>query len=172
MSMGGRASVLRSMIEVRGSNLWLSSAGQGSDNRRCLLAPWLADVQAVLSITPERWQRLASTLPLELLTRPPAAGEWSAQTPTLVTHVAMCGEKKPVEQKANRHVRKRGGSSSRRPRSLRDEPGEIERRTSPLPLLTVGARIVREVKERWLPLRLNAFLLLTLQLLDTFRWRG
>ncbi|MBV9230470.1 MAG: DinB family protein [Chloroflexi bacterium] len=35
-------------------------------------------VQAVLSITPERWQRLVSTLPIDLLTRPPAAGEWSA----------------------------------------------------------------------------------------------
>ena len=35
-------------------------------------------VQAVLSTTPERWQRLVSTLPLDLLTRPPAPGEWSA----------------------------------------------------------------------------------------------
>jgi hypothetical protein len=42
------------------------------------LTPWLADVQAVLSTTPERWQRLVSTLPIDLLTRPPAAGEWSA----------------------------------------------------------------------------------------------
>ncbi len=39
---------------------------------------WLADVQAVLSTTPERWQRLISTLPIDLLTRPPAVGEWSA----------------------------------------------------------------------------------------------
>lgn len=38
----------------------------------------LEDVQAVLSITPERWQRLVSTLPIDLLTRPPVAGEWSA----------------------------------------------------------------------------------------------
>lgn len=38
----------------------------------------LAHVQAVLSTTPERWQRLVSTLPLDLLTRPPMAGEWSA----------------------------------------------------------------------------------------------
>jgi uncharacterized damage-inducible protein DinB len=38
----------------------------------------LENVQAVLSTTPERWQRLVSTLPLDLLTRPPAAGEWSA----------------------------------------------------------------------------------------------
>ena len=36
------------------------------------------DVRAVLSITPERWQRLASTLPADLLSRPPATGEWSA----------------------------------------------------------------------------------------------
>lgn len=36
------------------------------------------DVVAVLSTTPERWQRLVSTLPAELLTRSPAAGEWSA----------------------------------------------------------------------------------------------
>jgi uncharacterized damage-inducible protein DinB len=35
-------------------------------------------VQAVLSTTPERWQRLVSTLPMDLLTRPPAPGEWSA----------------------------------------------------------------------------------------------
>lgn len=42
------------------------------------MTPWLGDVQAVLSTTPERWQRLVSTLPIELLTRPPAAGEWSA----------------------------------------------------------------------------------------------
>ncbi|HET9918700.1 MAG TPA: DinB family protein [Ktedonobacteraceae bacterium] len=35
-------------------------------------------VHAVLSTTPERWQRLVSTLPVDLLTRPPAEGEWSA----------------------------------------------------------------------------------------------
>ena len=38
----------------------------------------LEDVQAVLSTTPERWQRLVSTLPIDLLTRPPVTGEWSA----------------------------------------------------------------------------------------------
>ena len=38
----------------------------------------LEDVRAVLSTTPERWQRLVNTLPIDLLTRPPAAGEWSA----------------------------------------------------------------------------------------------
>ncbi|MBA2284124.1 MAG: DinB family protein [Ktedonobacteraceae bacterium] len=38
----------------------------------------VAHVQAVLSTTPERWQRLVNTLPLELLTRPPVTGEWSA----------------------------------------------------------------------------------------------
>lgn len=38
----------------------------------------LENVQAVLSTTPERWQRLVSTLPIDLLTRPPVAGEWSA----------------------------------------------------------------------------------------------
>ncbi|HEY0754753.1 MAG TPA: DinB family protein [Ktedonobacteraceae bacterium] len=38
----------------------------------------IEDVQAVLSITPERWQRLVSTFPLDLLTRAPVAGEWSA----------------------------------------------------------------------------------------------
>ncbi len=42
------------------------------------MTTWLADVQAVLSTTPERWQRLVSTLPIDLLTRSPAAGEWSA----------------------------------------------------------------------------------------------
>src|SRR5579863_1449797 len=35
-------------------------------------------VQAVLSTTPERWQRLVSTLPIDLLSRPPVVGEWSA----------------------------------------------------------------------------------------------
>ncbi|MGH2497237.1 MAG: DinB family protein [Ktedonobacteraceae bacterium] len=35
-------------------------------------------VQAVLSTTPERWLRLVSTLPIDLLTRAPVAGEWSA----------------------------------------------------------------------------------------------
>ena len=35
-------------------------------------------VHAVLSTTPERWQRLVSTLPMDLLTRPPVEGEWSA----------------------------------------------------------------------------------------------
>lgn len=38
----------------------------------------LEHVQAVLSTTPERWQRLVSTLPIDLLTRPSVAGEWSA----------------------------------------------------------------------------------------------
>jgi uncharacterized damage-inducible protein DinB len=38
----------------------------------------LKEVQAVLSTTPERWQRLVGTLPADLLSRPPAAGEWSA----------------------------------------------------------------------------------------------
>ena len=35
-------------------------------------------VHAVLSTTPERWQRLVNSLPIDLLSRPPAAGEWSA----------------------------------------------------------------------------------------------
>ncbi len=39
---------------------------------------WLKNVQAILSTTPERWQRLVSTLPVDLLNRPPAEGEWSA----------------------------------------------------------------------------------------------
>ncbi len=39
----------------------------------------LEDVHAVLSTTPERWQRLVSTLPFDLLNRPPAEGEWSAR---------------------------------------------------------------------------------------------
>lgn len=38
----------------------------------------LENVQAVLSTTPERWQRLVTTLPHDLLVRPPAAEEWSA----------------------------------------------------------------------------------------------
>ncbi|GCE22148.1 DinB family protein [Dictyobacter kobayashii] len=38
----------------------------------------LEDIYAILSTTPERWQRLVGTLPIGLLTRPPATGEWSA----------------------------------------------------------------------------------------------
>ena len=38
----------------------------------------LEPVHAVLSTTPERWQRLVSTFPIDLLTRPAAEGEWSA----------------------------------------------------------------------------------------------
>ena len=38
------------------------------------------NISAILSTTPERWQRLVSTLPTDLLTRPPATGEWSALT--------------------------------------------------------------------------------------------
>lgn len=38
----------------------------------------LAHVRTVLSGTPARWQNLASTLPADLLSRPPLAGEWSA----------------------------------------------------------------------------------------------
>jgi hypothetical protein len=34
--------------------------------------------RAVLATTPERWGRLAASVPLELLGRPPAPGEWSA----------------------------------------------------------------------------------------------
>src|SRR3989442_7454955 len=56
----------------------MSSSGIESDNRRCSLTTWLADVRAVLSTTPERGPRLVSTLPIDLLTRPPAAGAWSA----------------------------------------------------------------------------------------------
>jgi uncharacterized damage-inducible protein DinB len=52
--------------------------GFGNDKRRFSLNILLEDVQAVLSTTPERWHRLVSTLPIDLLTRPPVAGEWSA----------------------------------------------------------------------------------------------
>ncbi len=38
----------------------------------------LEHVQAVLSTTAPRWQRLAGMLPIELLARAPAPGEWSA----------------------------------------------------------------------------------------------
>lgn len=34
--------------------------------------------RSVLTTTPIRWEDMAHTLPAELLTRPPAAGEWSA----------------------------------------------------------------------------------------------
>jgi uncharacterized damage-inducible protein DinB len=48
------------------------------ERRRFSLNNLLEYVLAVLSTTPERWQRLVSTLPIDLLTRPPVAGEWSA----------------------------------------------------------------------------------------------
>ena len=38
----------------------------------------LEHVHAVLSTTPERWRRLVGTLSPDLLSRPPAEGEWSA----------------------------------------------------------------------------------------------
>jgi hypothetical protein len=38
----------------------------------------ITDVHAILSTTPDRWQRLVDTLPIDLLSRPPAEGEWSA----------------------------------------------------------------------------------------------
>ena len=38
----------------------------------------LSDVQAVLSMTAAHWLSLTDTLPLELLSRSPAKGEWSA----------------------------------------------------------------------------------------------
>lgn len=38
----------------------------------------LPQVQAVLSTTAERWLCLTTTIPIELLTRPAAHGEWSA----------------------------------------------------------------------------------------------
>jgi hypothetical protein len=38
----------------------------------------LQSVQTVLSTTPARWLSLTETLPVELLTRPAASGEWSA----------------------------------------------------------------------------------------------
>ncbi|HLH63969.1 MAG TPA: DinB family protein [Ktedonobacteraceae bacterium] len=39
---------------------------------------FLDDVHAILSTTPQRWQQLTSALPHDLLTRPPAPGEWPA----------------------------------------------------------------------------------------------
>jgi hypothetical protein len=51
---------------------------QRVNDRRFFLDNLLEHVQAVLSTTPELWQRLVSTLPGNLLTRVPAAGEWSA----------------------------------------------------------------------------------------------
>lgn len=38
----------------------------------------LAQARSILSITPQRWLSLAETVPLELLTRAPWVGEWSA----------------------------------------------------------------------------------------------
>src|SRR5579864_5348871 len=76
------------MIEVRGRSLEASIVRTDNDSRRLRdagkgkrrfsLNTLVEHVQAVLSTTPERWQRLVRTLPIDLLTRPPAAGEWSA----------------------------------------------------------------------------------------------
>jgi DinB superfamily len=38
----------------------------------------LEDISAILSITPDRWKQLTSTVPEPLLHRSPAPGEWSA----------------------------------------------------------------------------------------------
>lgn len=38
----------------------------------------LAMVKAVLATTPPRWLNMTKTLPIDLLKRPPAVGEWSA----------------------------------------------------------------------------------------------
>ena len=38
----------------------------------------LTSASAVLSVTPTRWTSLAQTVPADLLSRPPAPGEWSA----------------------------------------------------------------------------------------------
>lgn len=39
---------------------------------------FLAQVQAILATTAARWQALTETVDVDLLTRPPRAGEWSA----------------------------------------------------------------------------------------------
>jgi uncharacterized damage-inducible protein DinB len=39
----------------------------------------LEQVRAVLSTTPARWEAMTAALPAEMLTREPAAGEWSAE---------------------------------------------------------------------------------------------
>src|SRR5260370_40031018 len=67
-----RESILRT--DHRSRTLW----DAGKDKRRFSLNTMLEHVHAVLSTTPERWQRLVSTLPIDLLTRPPGASEWSA----------------------------------------------------------------------------------------------
>jgi hypothetical protein len=38
----------------------------------------ISQVKAILSTTPARWLNLTDTIPIELLSRPPAPGEWSA----------------------------------------------------------------------------------------------
>lgn len=40
--------------------------------------PILIWCKSVVTITPARWHNLVTAVPLELLTRPPAPGEWSA----------------------------------------------------------------------------------------------
>ncbi|MBZ0320410.1 MAG: DinB family protein [Anaerolineae bacterium] len=40
--------------------------------------PILTWCKSVVTITPARWNSLVTSVPLELLTRPPAPGEWSA----------------------------------------------------------------------------------------------
>ena len=39
------------------------------------ILPW---ARSILLTTPKRWQDLTATLPIDLLTLPPSAGEWSA----------------------------------------------------------------------------------------------
>jgi uncharacterized damage-inducible protein DinB len=46
--------------------------------KEILMNTQVEQVQAILSTTPERWQRLVNALPGNLLTRPAAEGEWSA----------------------------------------------------------------------------------------------
>src|SRR5690349_16292827 len=56
----------------------LAVAYNSGEQRRYAVNTSVEAARAVLSTTPERWQRLASALPAYLLTQAPASGEWSA----------------------------------------------------------------------------------------------
>ena len=53
-------------------------SGSQTPQARMIRANTIPQARAVLSLTPARWLSLAETVPNDLLTRSPKAGEWSA----------------------------------------------------------------------------------------------
>lgn len=76
---GRKSSIYDTIIAQRIFPTKHDSGRIGSETRRLPLHT-IERVYAILSTTPQRWQQLLSTLPIDLLTRPPATGEWSALT--------------------------------------------------------------------------------------------